>query len=120
MSVRVLLAPQFKQQRRHQGSSHAGPVHLGMAPRAERDQQPEDRSARYPVVDRDRPLASPGGAADPAAVAVPRQNRLTQAPEVCLILSAKRVADRAQTPRQDAGATGCAYDLVRCEVRKVN
>ncbi len=34
MSVRVLLAPQFKQQRRHHGSSHAGPMHLGMAPRA--------------------------------------------------------------------------------------
>ena len=110
MAVRVLLPPQFKQQRRHHGSSHVGPVHLGMAPRAERDHQPEDRPARYPVVDRDRALPSPGSSADTAAVAVPRQDRLTQAPEVCLILPAKRVADRAQTPRQDAGASAGAME----------
>ncbi len=110
MSVRVLLPPQFKQQRRHQGSSHAGPMHLGMAPRTERNHQPEDRPARYPVVDRDRALASPGSSADPAAVAVPRQDRLTQAPEVRLILPAKRVADRAQAPRQDAGASAGAME----------
>lgn len=53
MAVRVLFPPQFEQQRRHQGASHAGPVHLGMAPRTEGDHQPEDRLARYLVVDRE-------------------------------------------------------------------
>jgi len=110
MAVRVLLAPQFKQQRHHHGSSHMGPMHLGMAPRAERDHQPEDRPARYPVVHCDRALPSPGSSADTAAVAVPRQDRLPQAPEVRFILPAKRVANRAQAPRQDASASAGAME----------
>ena len=33
MAARMLLAPQFQQQRHHQGAAHPGLVYLAMAPR---------------------------------------------------------------------------------------
>ena len=76
-----------------------------MAPRTERDHQSQDRSARHSVMDCDRALPSSGGAADPAAIAIPLQDRLAQTAKVRLILPPKCVTNRAQTPGQDAGAS---------------
>ena len=101
----MLLTPQFQQERRHGRKHRFGAVNLGMAARAQRKHQVQDRFARYPVVDDDGAFVATGGVTDAATVAVTLQNRFTQATEILLILPFQGVAGRAQSHCKNFGFT---------------
>jgi hypothetical protein len=87
MPFGMLLPPQLQQQRRHLRTYGFGSMYLRMTARAERDHQVQNRLARYPVMNRDRPLTATGSLADAASVLIPLQNLLSQTAEVFLILT---------------------------------
>ena len=59
MAFGMLLTPQFQEERRHGRKHRFRAVNLGMAARAQRKHQVQDRPTGYPVVDDDsRPEAS--------------------------------------------------------------
>ena len=78
-----------------------GAVYLGVARGTKRDHQVQQRSARYPVMHRNRALVAARGAADPAGVAVAFEHCLAQTAEVRLILPLQGIADRAMAVRHD-------------------
>ena len=53
MAVRILLPPELEQQGWHRGEHDFRSMDLGMASGTERDHQMQQRSARYPMMDRD-------------------------------------------------------------------
>ena len=88
----VLFPPKFQQERRH-GSQHCfRSANLGMAGRAKRDHQVQDRFTGYPVMNHNRPFVATGSIADAATVAIAFQNRFAQATEILPILPFQRVA----------------------------
>jgi hypothetical protein len=97
MAFGVLFPPEFEQQRRQLCQNHFGAMHFSVAPRTERDHQMQMGFARHPVMDRNRSLISPRGAADPAAVTVSFKYGFPEASKVLLILAFEGVAGRAET-----------------------
>ena len=101
MAFGMLLTPQFQEKRRHGRKHRFRAVNLGMAARAQRKHQVQDRPTGYPVVDDDGPLVTTGSITDAATVAVTLQNRFAQPPEILLILPFQRVAGCTQAQSQD-------------------
>ena len=101
----MLLTPQFQEERRHGRKHRLCAVNLGMAARAQRKHQVQDRLARYPVVNDDRPLVTTGSITDAATVAITLQNRFAQPAEILLILPFQRVAGRTQSQGQHLGVS---------------
>lgn len=101
MVFRMLLPPKLKKERRHVPKDSPGSMNSGVAPRTQRDHQIQDRSARHPMMNDDGTLIPPRCFADPAAVAIPLQNRLTKATEIFLILPFERVTGCTQPMRKN-------------------
>ena len=76
---------------------------LGMAARAERDHQVQNRLAGHPMMNGDRALFSARRSADPAAVSVPFQDRFPETAEILFILSLEGVAGGTDTMGEDLG-----------------
>jgi hypothetical protein len=93
----MLLSPELEQQRRHAGEHGFGAVDLGMAGGTECDHQVQQRPSRRPMMDDDRALIPARGAAAAAAMLVPLEDLLAEAPKVFLILALEVVTARAQT-----------------------
>ena len=108
MAFGMLLTPQFQEERRHGRKHRLRSVNLGMAARAQRKHQVQNRPTGYPVVDDDGPLVTTGSITDAATVAVTLQNRFAQPTEILLILPLQRVAGRAQSQGQDLGVSAWA------------
>ncbi len=113
----MLLTPQFQEEWRHGREHGLRAMNPGMAARTERKHQVQDRLARYPVMNNDRAFVSPGGVADPAAIAVTLQNRFTQPPKILLVLSLQRVASRTQSQGQDLCVSAWAVHHPLSETR---
>ena len=96
----MLLTPKFQEERRHGRKHRLCAVNLGMAARAQRKHQAQNRPAGYPVVDDDGPLVTTGSITDATTVAVTLQNRFAQPTEILLILPFQGIAGRAQSQRQ--------------------
>jgi hypothetical protein len=105
MAFGMLLTPQFQEERRHGRKHRFRAVNLGMAARAQRKHQVQNRPTGYPVVDDDGPLVTTGSITDAATVAVTLQNRFAQPTEILLILPFQCVAGRAQSHGEDFGFT---------------
>ena len=103
MAFGMLLTPQFQEERRHGRKHRFRAVNLGMAARAQRKHQVQNRPTGYPVVDDDGSLVTTGSITDATTVAVTLQNRFTQATEILLILPFQCVAGRAQSHGQHFG-----------------
>jgi hypothetical protein len=101
LALRMLLSPQFQQQRRHCREHDSRPVNLGVATRAKRNHQVELRNTRHAVMHEDRSLAAAGCSADTAAILVPLQNLFAQAAKVFLVLAFEGVTGRIQPKRMD-------------------
>lgn len=86
VSLRMLLPPELKQQRVHARSHHLDAVHLRMTAGAKRDHEREHGSSRYAVMDDDRAFPPSRRLATTAAVTITLEYRLSQAPEIPLIL----------------------------------
>ena len=108
MAFGMLLTPQFQEERRHGRKHRLRAVNLGMAARAQRKHQVQDRLARYPVVDDDGALVTTGSITDAATVAVSLQNRFSQATKMLFVLPLQRVACRTQAQSQDLGVSAWA------------
>src|ERR1700733_2955716 len=100
LPFRMLLSPQFQQQRCHLREHHLRTLHLGMATRTQRDHQFQPGEARDAMMHRDLTFPSTRSAAPSAAVAVAREDRFAQAAEVRFVLPLHRVATRAQSQRK--------------------
>ncbi len=117
MAFGMLLTPQFQEERRHGRKHRFRAVNLGMAARAQRKHQVQDRPAGYPVVDDDGAFVTTGSVTDAATVAVTLQNRFAQATEILLILPFQRVAGRSTIPGQDLGVSAWAVHHPLSETR---
>ncbi len=101
MPLRVLLSPQFEQERRHLRKHSLGVAHLGVTAGTERDHQVQKGPSGCAVMHDDGSFAPSGRSADTATVAVALEHSLTEAAEVCLIPPLERVAGRAEAARED-------------------
>ena len=101
MSAWVLLAPELEQEQRDLRKHRLRLMHLGVAPRTQRDHQMQHRSPRLAMVDGNGSFVPARSPADAAAAAIPLQDDLSQAAEVRLIPPAQRVAGRAHAIGED-------------------
>ncbi len=100
MPLRVLLSPQFQEERRQHGTNGLGAMHLGMAAGTKGDHQVEERSSRLAMMNDDGSLIPARSSADTAAVTVTLQNGFSQSTEVGFILPTQGVAGRAHAVRE--------------------
>ncbi len=76
-------------------------MHLGMAARAKRDHQRQNRSSRLPVMDDHLALAATRSITDPATIAIPFKYRFAQPTKVFRILPLQGVAARTKAVGQN-------------------
>ena len=72
VTIRMLLPPKLKQERRHLGKNCLRPAHFRMALRAKRNHKMEYGFSWYAMVNNDGTFASPRSSANTAAIAISR------------------------------------------------
>jgi hypothetical protein len=100
LAVRVLLSPEFQQQEIHLRKNHPRPLHVGMAPRTQRDHQFQPGDARDAMMHGDLAFPSTRSAAPSAAVAVAREDRFAQAAESMLRPAVSSCSNSRTIPAQ--------------------